>query len=135
MSNASLAQFLINIFETARADIALVALVPADKILGHIPQDDSLPYVRIHISNSPDWSTKCQLGFESSLVCDIWSEHHDDGEVLKIADELIRIFSTEMVLDSGQNVTANHISTITTIEPDGQTHRASSSFNLKITSN
>lgn len=83
MASASLA-LQTAVFAALQADAGLTALLPAGRILDHVPQAMQFPYVTLGQSSERDWSTGSEDGREHILTLHVWSRAAGKRETLEI---------------------------------------------------
>ena len=114
----SLSDFLCKLHERWTTSTALTALVPADSIKQHLPQDKPLPYIRYRTQVS-EGNTKSIVGFNMNIVIDVWTETRSDKFIMEVFDVLIDLLNdNELNLTTGKNYLMQYLSHDTMVEPD-----------------
>lgn len=117
-----------------KGDATLIALVPADDIQNHIPQDNQFPYIRYRLETSGEWDTKSTDGYVTSVVLDYWTDEHSDLPIIKMHEAVYDLLQNfNFVLVSGQNVLTKFKQFNTFIETDGHSHHGISRFESILT--
>ena len=69
-------------------DAAVTAALGANRVLDHVPQSTSFPYVTLGASSERDWSTGTEDGREHILTLHVWSRAGGKREVHEIMGAL-----------------------------------------------
>lgn len=131
MANIKLADILKALAQRLQNNAGILAIVgDSEHIKNHLPQDQTLPYVRFGISGNIEWDCKDSTGFDGKITIDCWSDEHGDLQVLELIDAcMTAIDNIPLTLPVGQKmVLFQHENNTTFIEPDGHTHHAIITF-------
>lgn len=126
MSTTKQAELLTQLYQRLIGDAALVPFV-GNRIYNHVPQQDIntavRPLIVFRIAQSSMWGTKDELGYETQIQIDIWTDMRGDELALLIADELnLLLNNVPFVFVSGQNVLLQYAQTVSMTDPDGICH-------------
>lgn len=134
----SRASILKAVFKRLDGDATLKAACPS--IYNHIPQDESLPCIRVRWDSSTEWDTKDSAGFEGSIIVDIWTDHRGDKQALEISDRVTYLLHNQPLTGltyfippngegNAQSLILRHALFDEFTEPDGLTHHTVLRFN------
>lgn len=126
MSAPSQAELLQKVFNKLK-NSSQITSVTGSRIYNHVPQETSYltqkPYLKFTLVSSNDWGPKNELGYESEIQIDIWSDKRGDEQCLVISDMLVQEFhNSSFVLASGQAILMQHVGSTSFTDPDGITH-------------
>lgn len=122
-------EILQKVIERLKSSSSLCNYVE-DRIYNFSRQESLLPYIRARISNISDFDTKTELGYETDIIIDVWSNYHGDKEVLEITDVIKNLFHrNEFTSMSFQSLITNLSNIVSFVETDGETTHTILTFN------
>lgn len=130
---ASLSNVLAAYVARLTAYAPLTALVGANKIYNHPPQNLAFPFIVTRLTDIVDWSTKTDQGFEGYLVADLWTDVHGDVTVLNLFNAVNACLQDQpLTLTAGQNVIIRHESSATQTDADGNAHVTTCRYRINV---
>lgn len=110
------------IFAALQADAGVVALLPAGRILDHVPQATPFPDVTLGQSSERDWSTGSEEGREHVLTLHVWSRAAGKRETHEIMGAMRAcLHERALSLDGWRLVNLRHEHSDARRESDGET--------------